>query len=183
MSDHNILFDRLGHTRGLGTDHNLLGGRGRGLAREEGGMRMLGQGVGVQVVVGRHQAGHLVGGSVLELSVSQVDPLGHAPTLSVHWATVEGVHLKAQGDLAAPGEDRGGGGGGAHLVQALLLNTVPLIVGYIVEQPEDAIGVDPSVSSLLGPIRVLLLLPVLTRMGLEPEEPVGPQVSLYVVLC
>ena len=56
-------------------------------------------------------------------------------------------------------------------------------VSDVVKEPEDSVRIHPAVGPLLRAVRTEDLLPVLARVGLEPEEPVLPQVRLNVILC
>ena len=69
-----------------------------------------------------------------------------------------------------------------HLVEALLDDPVAAGVRDVLEEPEDAVGVDPAVGAVDGAVGVTVLLAELAAQRLEPEEPVGALVRLDVVL-
>ena len=68
------------------------------------------------------------------------------------------------------------------LVEALLDDPVAAGVRDVLEEPEDAVGVDPAIRAVDGAVRVAVLLAELAAQRLEPEEPVGALVRLDVVL-
>ena len=57
-----------------------------------------------------------------------------------------------------------------------------ITISDVVKKSENPIRIHPAVGSLLSPVRVEDFLPVLPGVGLEPEEPVSPQICLNVVL-
>jgi len=184
MPNHNaVIFDGCRYSSCFSSNNDPLGSRRGGLAGEEGGVGVLGERVGVEMVVGGDQTGHLVGQGLGELTVGKVDPLGHSSALSINWSSVEGIHLEAKREFSSPGDDGGGGGRSPDLVEELLHDPVPLVVSYIVKQPKDTIRIYPSVCSLLGTIWIQLLFPVLPSVSLEPKKSVCPQICLNVILC
>ena len=68
------------------------------------------------------------------------------------------------------------------LVEALLDDPVAAGVRDVLEEPEDAVGVDPAIRAVDGAVWVAVLLSELSAQRLEPEEPVGALVRLDVVL-
>ena len=83
---------------------------------------------------------------------------------------VQGIDFEPELNISAPGGDDSAGGGGPDLEQALLDDPVAEVVSDVVKQAEHAVGVDPAVGALLAAVRSKNLLPVLTRVSLEPEN-------------
>ena len=69
-----------------------------------------------------------------------------------------------------------------YLVQSLLSNPVASVVRNVVVQPQDSVGVNPTVGASDMAVRVALLAPELAVLGLEPEVPGGTLIGLDVVL-
>ncbi len=69
-----------------------------------------------------------------------------------------------------------------NLEEPRLLNPISLVVGDVVEEPEDSVGIDPSVGTDDGAVGSAMLLAVLAAFRLEAEETIFPLVRLDVVL-
>jgi len=97
-------------------------------------------------------------------------------------ASVQGINLESKVQVSAPGLEGEIRIGRSNIEQALLDNTVSQIVSHIIEEPEDAIWIDPAICSLLCPILVPHLFPVLTTGSLKSEKPIRALVSLDMIL-
>jgi len=97
-------------------------------------------------------------------------------------ASVQGVNLESKVQVSTSGFEGEIGIGWSNIEQTLLDNTVALVVCHVIKEPEDAIWINPAVSSLLRPILVPHLFPVLTTGSLKSEKPIGALVSLDVIL-
>jgi len=97
-------------------------------------------------------------------------------------ASVQRVNLKSKVQVSTSGLQREIRIGWSNIEEALLDNTVALVVCHVIKEPEDAIWIDPAISSLLRPILVPHLFPVLTTGSLKSEKPIRALVSLDVIL-
>jgi len=97
-------------------------------------------------------------------------------------SSIQGINLESQVQVSTSGFEGEIWIGWSNIEQALLDNTVAQIVGHIIEEPQDTIWIDPAICSLLCPILVPHLFPVLTTGSLKSEKPIGALVSLDVVL-
>jgi len=97
-------------------------------------------------------------------------------------ASIQGVNLESKVQVSTSGLEGEIRIGWSNIEQALLDNTVAQVVCHVIKEPEDAIWINPAVSSLLRPILVPHLFPVLTTGSLKPEKPIRALVSLDVIL-
>jgi len=97
-------------------------------------------------------------------------------------ASIQGVNLKSKVEVSTSGLEREIRIGWSNVEQALLYNTVAQVVGHIIKEPEDTIWIDPAICSLLCPILVPHLFPVLTTGSLKSEKPISALVSLDMIL-
>jgi len=97
-------------------------------------------------------------------------------------ASIQGVNLEPKVQVSTSGFEGEIWIGWSNIEQALLDNTVAQIVGHIIEEPQDTIWIDPAICSLLCPILVPHLFPVLTTGSLKSEKPISALVSLDMIL-
>jgi len=97
-------------------------------------------------------------------------------------ASIQGVNLEPKVQVSTSGFEGEIWIGWSNIEQALLDDTVAQVVSHIIEEPQDTIWIDPAICSLLCPILVPHLFPVLTTGSLKSEKPISALVSLDMIL-
>jgi len=123
---------------------------------EEGCSNLLSQGVWVDLMsnggyksVGPVTTRQVEIATVHKVQLSRREGRVRAKPSTWSSASIQGINLESKVQVSTSGMEGEIWIGWSNIEEALLDDSVALIVGNIIEEPEDAVWIDPAISSLL----------------------------------